>query len=217
MAYLSHQKEYLFGSCAHESFHAPVQDTRFYLRVQIKQYVFVQLKVINKYHILFDVCKSLHHHTIQINQTTKCNNSTSLLLDVYVWLNMFREPLRPSSGAYNCTRSLWFYRWRVAVGALLVVVCQTTTNNAATKTGGFMCFQSLYLKIYFNLFGFVVSCRTSDVNTSTSCESHRKNQQDATVQKNLLFQCLLIARHVSGDTPPIIRSSKTVTAASGFT
>jgi hypothetical protein len=42
--------------------------------------------------------------------------------DVYVWLNMFRAPLRPSSGAYNCTRSLWFYRWRVAVGALLVVV-----------------------------------------------------------------------------------------------
>jgi hypothetical protein len=47
---------------------------------------------------------------------------TSLLLDVYVWLNMFRVPLRPSSGAYNCTISLWFYRWSVAVGALLVVV-----------------------------------------------------------------------------------------------
>jgi len=40
---------------------------------------------------------------------------------------------RPSSGAYNCTRSLWFYRWRDAVTELLVVVwqvtCQTTTNN----------------------------------------------------------------------------------------
>jgi len=45
---------------------------------------------------------------------------------------MFRVPLRPSSGAYNCTRSLWFYRWSVAVEALLVVVCQTTTNNAPT-------------------------------------------------------------------------------------
>jgi hypothetical protein len=38
-----------------------------------------------------------------------------------------------------------------------------------------------------------------------------------TAQQNLLFQCLLIAQHVSGDTPPVIRSSKTVTAASGFT
>jgi len=25
-----------------------------------------------------------------------------------VWLNMFRASSRPSSGAYNCTRSLWF-------------------------------------------------------------------------------------------------------------
>jgi len=73
-------------------------------------------------------------HFIQINQPMKCNSFTSLLLDLYVWLSMFRAPLRPSLGAYNCTRSLWFYRWRVAVGALLVVVCQTTTNNAATTT-----------------------------------------------------------------------------------
>jgi hypothetical protein len=35
---------------------------------------------------------------------------TNLLPDVYVWLNMFRASPRPSSGAYNCTRSLWFYR-----------------------------------------------------------------------------------------------------------
>jgi hypothetical protein len=58
----------------------------------------------------------------------------SLLLDVYVWLNMFRALLRPSSGAYNCISSLWFYRWSVAVAALLVVVCQTTTKNAAMAT-----------------------------------------------------------------------------------
>jgi len=73
--------------------------------------------------------------TIQINQPTRCNSFTGLLLDVYVWLNMFRAPLRPSSGAYNCTKSLWVHRWSVAVGTLLVVVwqtCQTTTNNAPT-------------------------------------------------------------------------------------
>jgi len=36
----------------------------------------------------------------------------------------------PSPGAYDCTRSLWFYRWQEAVGALLVVVCQTMINKA---------------------------------------------------------------------------------------
>jgi hypothetical protein len=63
--------------------------------------------------IQFDVRMSVHHHTIQINQPTRCISLTSLLLDVCMWLNMFREPLRPSSGAYNYTRSLWFYRWNV--------------------------------------------------------------------------------------------------------
>jgi len=41
---------------------------------------------------------SVHHHTIQINQPTRCNNFPSLLLDVYVQLNMFRASSRPSSG-----------------------------------------------------------------------------------------------------------------------
>jgi hypothetical protein len=62
--------------------------------------------------------------TFQIIQPTRCNNFTSLLLDVYVWLNIFWASTRPSSGAYNCTRSLWFYRWREAAGALLGVVWQ---------------------------------------------------------------------------------------------
>jgi hypothetical protein len=72
------------------------------------------------------------HLTTQINQPKRCNTCSSLLLDVYVWLNMFRAPFRQSSGAYNCTRSLWFYRWSVVAGALLVVVWQTTANNAPT-------------------------------------------------------------------------------------
>ena len=45
---------------------------------------------------------------------------------------MFWALSRPSSGAYNCISSLWFYRWSVAVAALLVVfwqvTCQTKTN-----------------------------------------------------------------------------------------
>jgi len=73
-------------------------------------------------------------------QTSRCNSFTSLLLDVYVWLNMFRALPCPSSGTYNCIGSLWFYRWSVvSVAALLVVVWkvityQTTTNNTATAT-----------------------------------------------------------------------------------
>jgi hypothetical protein len=39
----------------------------------------------------------------------------SLLLDVYVWLNMFLALFRPSSAAYNCISSLWFYHRSVAV------------------------------------------------------------------------------------------------------
>jgi hypothetical protein len=33
---------------------------------------------------MFKVCKSVYHHTIQINQLTRCNNFSSLSLDVYV-------------------------------------------------------------------------------------------------------------------------------------
>jgi hypothetical protein len=62
------------------------------------------------------------HILLQINQPTRRNSFTDLLLDVYVWLNMFRAPPRPSSRAYNCISSLWFYRWNVVVATLLVVV-----------------------------------------------------------------------------------------------
>jgi len=51
----------------------------------------------------------VHYHTIQIIRPTRCSSFTSLLLDVYEWLNMFRAFPRPSSGAYNCTRSFWYY------------------------------------------------------------------------------------------------------------
>jgi hypothetical protein len=65
----------------------------------------------------FDVRKSVHHHTIQINQPTRCDSFTSLLLDVCVWLSMFWAPFRPSSGAYSCIGNLRFYCCRVAVAA----------------------------------------------------------------------------------------------------
>ena len=40
-----------------------------------------------------------HQKVIQINQPTRCINISSLLLDVYLHLNMFRASSRPSSGA----------------------------------------------------------------------------------------------------------------------
>jgi len=38
-------------------------------------------------------------YKIQINQSTSYNSFSSLLIDVYVQLNMFRASLRPSSVA----------------------------------------------------------------------------------------------------------------------
>jgi hypothetical protein len=52
-----------------------------------------------KYAFKFKVCKSMHHDAIQINQSTRCNNSSGLLLDVYVQLNTFRASSCPSSVA----------------------------------------------------------------------------------------------------------------------
>jgi hypothetical protein len=37
--------------------------------------------------------------TFQLNQPIRCNNFSSLLLEVYSQLNMFRASLHPSSGA----------------------------------------------------------------------------------------------------------------------
>jgi len=43
--------------------------------------------------------KSETRKVVQINQPTRCNNFSSLLLDVYVQLNMFQASSSPSSGA----------------------------------------------------------------------------------------------------------------------
>jgi hypothetical protein len=47
----------------------------------------------------FKVCKSVHHHTIQINHQLDATISPVYYLDVYLQLNMFRASSRPSSGA----------------------------------------------------------------------------------------------------------------------
>ena len=106
----------------------------------------------------FKVCKSVHHHTIKINQPTRCNNFSSLLLMFMYSSTCFRcphahhQPTRCnnfsslllmfmySSTCFrcphahhqelnNCSSSLWFYRWSVGGAVLLVVVRPTTTNS----------------------------------------------------------------------------------------
>jgi hypothetical protein len=78
--------------------------------------------------MFFGVGRSVPHHIIQINQPTWCNSFTCLLLDVYVQLNMFRAPPRPSSRAYNCINILWIYCWSVVVAVLLVAVWSVIHN-----------------------------------------------------------------------------------------
>jgi hypothetical protein len=43
----------------------------------------------------FKVGKSVHNHSIPINQPTRCNNFLGLLLDVYVRLNNISGVLTP--------------------------------------------------------------------------------------------------------------------------
>jgi len=59
--------------------------------------------------------------------------------------------------------------------------------------------------IYFKL--HVV--RVGDVNLTSTNKFIKKNQQDATMYQNFfIIPYLYEAQHVSGDTPPIIRSLK---------
>jgi hypothetical protein len=50
-------------------------------------------------HRMFTITCQTTTHVIQTNQATRCNNFSSLLLEVYVQLNMFRASSRPSAGA----------------------------------------------------------------------------------------------------------------------
>jgi hypothetical protein len=57
----------------------------------------------------FKVCKSAHHHTIPINQPTRCNNFPSLLLDFLYGVTCFGCPHAHHQELNNCSSSLWFY------------------------------------------------------------------------------------------------------------
>ena len=80
----------------------------------------------DKWTFTFKVCKSVHHQTIQINQPTRCNNFSSLLLAVIYSSKCFGRPHAHHQELNNCSSNLWFNRWSVLVAVLLVVVGATT-------------------------------------------------------------------------------------------
>jgi hypothetical protein len=84
----------------------------------------------------FKVCKSVHHHTFQIKQPARCNNFSSLLLDVYIQLIMFRASSRPSSGTQQLQQQpLVLPLERGGISAVgRGRVGPTTTNSTATTT-----------------------------------------------------------------------------------
>jgi len=57
-----------------------------------------------------DVHRYGHHSTIHREKSNKMQQCIKILLfHIYMRLNMFRATHRPSSGAQNCTGSLWFF------------------------------------------------------------------------------------------------------------
>jgi len=72
----------------------------------------------------------VHHHTFQINQPTRCDNFSSLLLDVYVQLNMFRASSRPSLGAQQL-------QWQSLVLPLERGGSSAVGRGRASRPGGF--------------------------------------------------------------------------------
>ena len=86
------------------------------------------LALLRDHHILHvsrvrvKVRKSLHHHAIQISQPTRCNDFSSLFLDVYYGSTCFGRPHAHHQELNICSSSLWFYSWSVEVAVLLLVV-----------------------------------------------------------------------------------------------
>jgi hypothetical protein len=81
-----------------------------------------------KFHVIFIVflCPCYISHSMHKEDPTRCNNvSEFLLFHIYVKLNMFRGTHRPSSGAQNCTGSLWFF----IRGRLLDIITNYMSNN----------------------------------------------------------------------------------------
>ena len=85
----------------------------------------------------FKVCKSVHHHTIQINHQLDATISSVYYLTFIYNSTCFGRPHAHHQELNNCSSSLWFYLRSVVIAVLLVVVGPTgptTTNNTGTTT-----------------------------------------------------------------------------------
>jgi hypothetical protein len=85
----------------------------------------------------FKVCKSVHHHTIQINNQLDATVFQFIILTFIYSSACSRRPHAPHRKLNNCSSSLWFYRWSVVTAVLLVMVGPTgptTTNSPAITT-----------------------------------------------------------------------------------
>jgi len=80
----------------------------------------------------FKVCKSVHHHTIQINHQLDATISLVYHLTFIYSSTCFGHPHAHHQELNNCSRSLWFYLRSVVIAVLLVVIGPaglTTTNS----------------------------------------------------------------------------------------
>jgi hypothetical protein len=98
---------------------------------------YIELFLFENCGVKLKVCKSVHHHTIQINHQPDATISPVYYLTFIYSSTCFERSCAHYQELNNCSSSLWFYRWNVLVGVLLVVVGPagpTTTNITAITT-----------------------------------------------------------------------------------
>jgi hypothetical protein len=86
--------------------------------------------------VVFNVCKSVHHHKIQINHQLDATISPVYYSTFIYSSTCFGSPYAHHQELNNCSSSFWFYLRSVVIAVLLVVVGPvitgpTTTNSTA--------------------------------------------------------------------------------------
>ena len=97
--------------------------------------------------LIFKICKSVHHRTIQINHQPDAIIFQFIILTFIYNSTCFGRPHAHHQELNNCSISLWFYVRSVVIAVLLVVVgpAGPTTNTARLspryegKTRGCQC------------------------------------------------------------------------------
>ena len=80
----------------------------------------------------FKVCKSVHHHTIQINHQIDEKNSQVYYLTFIYSSTCFGRPHAHHQELNNCSSSLWFYRWSVVVAETAAAVVELLAMGLRT-------------------------------------------------------------------------------------